>query len=193
MFRPLYHWTLRLADRPSASAWLAVVSFMESSVFPIPPDILLMPMILANRSRAFRLALICTLASVAGAALGYAIGALFWSLIGQPVIAFYGYEDKFSDFQTLFATYGVLTVLIGGLTPVPYKVVTIASGLFGFSLVIFLVSSLAARGLRFFAEAALLWYFGEPIRDFVERRLNLLATIFMILLVGGFLLLKGLH
>jgi len=121
---------------------------------------------------------------------GYAIGALLWQVIGQPIIELYGYTEAFAEFQALFAAYGVLTVLVGGLTPFPYKVVTIASGAVAFNLPLFILSSIIARGIRFFLEAGLLWYFGPPIRAFVEKRLALTVTAFLFLLIAGFFAVK---
>lgn len=190
MIRRLYLKTLQLAERPDAARWLALVSFAESSVFPIPPDALLLPMVLARRQAAFRLAALCTLASVAGAVTGYLIGAFLWDMIGELVIAFYGYEAAFARFQARFDAWSAAAVLIGGLTPVPFKVITLASGVAGTNLIVFILFSLIARGLRFFLEASLLWYYGEPIRRFVETRLVLLVALATFALVGGFVLVK---
>lgn len=190
MFRGLYHWTLDRAARPSADYWLAGISFAESSFFPIPPDVMLLPMVLAERRRAWIIATICTVASVAGAVAGYLIGAAFFDWLGQPLLAFYGYGDAFEKARSLFLAWGVWAVLIGGLTPIPFKVVTIASGVFAFNPVLFLLSSLVSRGLRFFVEAGLLWRFGPPIRRFVEARLNIVASVFLVLLILGFVVVK---
>lgn len=186
MLRALYNWTMSLADHPRALWALAAVSFAESSVFPIPPDILMIPMILANPRRAWLIAGVCTVASVLGALLGYFIGAVLFDSIGQPVLAFYGKDAYFAEFATQYNQYGAWAVLIAGITPFPFKVITIASGVTGLSLPIFIVSSIVARALRFFIVATLLWKFGEPIRDFIEKRLGLMFTLFVILLVGGF-------
>ncbi|MBK5910038.1 cytochrome b [Rhodothalassium salexigens] len=192
MFRGLYDWTLDRAGRPAARWWLAGISFAESSFFPIPPDVMLLPMVLADRARAWQIAAICTVASVAGAMAGYLIGALLFQWLGQPLLDFYGYQDAFAHARGVFDTWGLWAVLIGGLTPIPFKVVTIAAGVFGFDPVLFIVSALIARGFRFFVEAALLWRFGRPIRRFVERRLNVLVTAGLALLVAGFVVLRGL-
>ncbi len=186
MLRRLYDWTLSLAASPSAIWALAAVSFVESSVFPIPPDILLIPMIIAAPQRAFWIATVCTLASVAGGAFGYLIGWGFFEQVGRPVLAFYGKEVYFSDFAARYNEWGAWAVLIGGLTPFPYKVITILSGATGLNFAVFMVASVIARGARFFIVAALLWKFGPPIRDFVERRLALVFTVFLLLLGGGF-------
>lgn len=186
MLKRLYHWTLSLAAHRRAPQWLAGVSFIESSFFPIPPDVMLLPMCLAKPQRALVYAGICTLASVAGALLGYAIGAVFFDVIGQPVLAFYGYEDKFLEFQTVFEEHGWLMVAVFGLTFLPFKVITIASGLAGLPLVPFLLASLGSRAVRFFAVAGLLRIFGAPIAAFIEKRFNLVVSTFTLLLVGGF-------
>lgn len=187
MLRALYNRTLALAEHRHAIPILAIVAFVESSVFPIPPDVLLIPIILARPLLAFRIALICTIASVAGGALGYAIGALLFDGIGQPVLAFYGMEDKFDTFREAYNANGFWAVLIAGVTPFPYKVITIISGTTDMNFVLFMLTSLLARGLRFFIVATLLWKFGAPIRDFIERRLGILFTLAVILLLGGFL------
>ncbi|CAG0908603.1 unnamed protein product, partial [Cyprideis torosa] len=171
------------ADR-RARMWLAIVSFIESSFFPIPPDVMLIPMCLSDRQRAFGHALVCTIASVAGALLGYAIGALLYDTIGVRILEFYGYHAKFEDFVGRYNEYGVWIVLIAGLTPFPYKVITIASGVAGLSLPVFIVASIVARGARFFLLAALLWKFGEPIRAFIDRYFGLLTIAFVTLLIG---------
>lgn len=190
MLRRLYDWTMGLARRPDALWALALVAFIESSVFPIPPDILMIPMILARPDRAFLIAAITTLASVAGGLLGYAIGWGFYDTIGQPVLAFYGKEARFDEFAATYNAYGGWAVLIAGLTPFPFKVVTIASGATSLALPTFLISALIARALRFFIVAALLWRFGAPIQDFIEKRLGLMFAAFCLLLIGGFAALK---
>jgi membrane protein YqaA with SNARE-associated domain len=186
LLRRLYDWTLSLAASPNAIWALAAVSFVESSVFPIPPDILLIPMIIAAPQRAFWIATVCTLASVTGGAFGYLIGWGFFDQVGRPVLAFYGKDVYFSDFAARYNEWGAWAVLIGGLTPFPYKVITILSGATGLNFAVFMVASVIARGARFFILAALLWKFGPPIRDFVERRLALVFTVFLVLLAGGF-------
>ena len=190
MLRWLYDRTMALAGHRHANWALAAVSFIESSVFPIPPDVMLIPMVLAQRHRALMIATICTVGSVLGGLLGYAIGLYLFDTIGQPILDFYGYGDKFASFQGRYTEWGVWIVLIAGLTPFPYKVITIASGVAGLSLPVFLVASIVARGLRFAIVAAILWRFGEPVRDFIERYLGLLFVIFMVLLIGGFALIK---
>lgn len=190
MLRRLYDWTMSLAGGRQALPALAGVSFVESSFFPIPPDVLMIPMIIAKPHKAFVIAGVCTLASVAGGAFGYLIGALFYEQIGQPVLEALGKGDAMAAFNTRFNDFGFLAVLIAGLTPFPYKVITIMSGWTGMPFLTFMVTSVFARGLRFFIVAALLWRFGEPIRDFIERRLGLVFTAFLALLIGGFAVLR---
>ncbi|GAB4145192.1 MAG: YqaA family protein [Sphingomonadales bacterium] len=190
MLRRLYDWTLSLAAHRHAERWLAGVSCLESSVFPIPPDVMLMPMCLARPSQAWRFAFICTIASVIGAVLGYLVGLLLFETVGQAVLRVYGYEAAFTDFQTRFTDYGVLAVLVFGLTPLPFKVITIASGVAALPILPFVLASLAARALRFYVVAALLWRFGAPMKAFIDRYFNWLAILFSVLLVGGFVAVK---
>ena len=186
MIKQLYNWTIRLAEHPNALWALAVVAFVESSVFPIPPDALMIPMIIAQPSRAFLIAGVALLASVTGGMLGYFIGWGFFESIGRPVLEFYGKTGRFETFAESYNAYGAWAVLIAGVTPFPYKVITILSGLTGLNIWIFLVSSIIARGFRFFLVAVLLWKFGTPIRDFIEQRLGLMFTLFVLLIAAGF-------
>jgi membrane protein YqaA with SNARE-associated domain len=186
MLRALYDWTMRLAASRGATAALGTVSFIESSVFPIPPDALLVPMVIADRRRAWWYAFVCTLASVTGGLAGYAIGALLFELVGRPILAFYGYMDQFEVFRETFNAWGAWAVLVAGVTPFPFKVITIASGATQLSLTIFVIASIVARGIRFFAVAGLLYLFGPPIRRFIEERLGLVFTVGLVLLIGGF-------
>lgn len=186
MIRGLYDWTMRLSATRHAMWALALVAFVESSVFPIPPDILLIPMILARPSRAFAIAGLCTLASVAGGLFGYWIGFGLFETVGRPVLEFYGKDAYFDGFAARYNAWGAWAVLIAGVTPFPYKVITILSGATGLNIWVFMIASVIARGLRFFLIAALLWKFGAPIRDFIERWLGLLFTAFVILLVASF-------
>ena len=187
MLRGLYDWTLSIAQSRHALWALAAISFIESSVFPIPPDILLIPMILARPDRAFRIAAVCTVASVLGGMLGYAIGAWLLEEVGKPVLDFYGKLDQFAVLAARFNDYGFWAVLFAGMTPFPYKVITIFSGATHLNIAIFMVASVMARGARFFLIAWLLNRYGDPIRDFIERRLGLIATGSILLLFGGFL------
>ncbi|MBT0956835.1 DedA family protein [Alphaproteobacteria bacterium KMM 3653] len=190
MLRSLYDWTMSLASSRYALFALAVVAFVESSVFPIPPDVLMIPMILAAPRRAFTIAFVATAASVIGGLLGYAIGALAFDTIGEPILSAMGKGDSMEAFNTRFNDLGFWPVLIAGLTPFPYKVITIMSGWTGMPLMTFIVTSIIARGMRFFLVAALLWKFGAPVRDFIEKRLGLVTIAFVVILLGGFALLK---
>jgi membrane protein YqaA with SNARE-associated domain len=181
VLRQIYEWTLSLAASRHAVWALAVVSFVESSFFPIPPDALLIPMIIADRRRAWFYALVATVSSVLGGFLGYAIGFFAFDTIGEPLLRFYGVTEQYLAMQHLYDQWGAWLIVIKGATPIPYKLVTIASGAFHFDLLSFSAASLVSRGIRFFLIAALLWRFGEPIRDFIEKRLALAAV------VGGFL------
>ncbi len=187
MLRRLYDWTLSLAHSPYALWALAFVAFIESSVFPIPPDLLMIPMIIAAPHRAFVIAGIATVASVAGGLLGYAIGMFAYDSLGQPILESLGKADSMEAFNTRFNDAGFWAVLVAGLTPFPYKVITIMSGWTAMPLGTFVITSVLARALRFFIIAALLWKFGAQIRDFIERRLGLVFVVFCILLIGGFL------
>ena len=190
MIRGLYDWTIGLAGHRYALLALAVISFVESSVFPIPPDILMIPMIIAAPRRAFLIASVCLVSSVLGGLAGYYIGYGLFESVGRPVLEFYGKDSYFDEFRVRYNEWGAWTVLVAGVTPFPYKVITIMSGVTQLNLWVFMLSSVIARGLRFFVVAALLWKFGEPIRDFIEKRLGLMFTLFVILLAGGFYLVK---
>lgn len=187
MLRGIYEWTLSLAGSRHAVWALAAVSFVESSFFPIPPDALLVPMILADRRRAWLYAAVATAASVLGGFLGYAIGFYAFDAIGMPLLRFYGVTGQYDALHHLYDQWGAWLILIKGATPIPYKLVTIASGAFHFDLLIFAICSLISRGVRFFLVAGLLWRFGEPIRDFIEKRLTLVFAVSVAAIVGGFL------
>lgn len=190
MIRALYDWTFRLAEHPRALWALAFVAFIESSVFPIPPDILMIPMILAAPRRAFLIAGVATVSSVLGGMFGYWIGATLFDQIGLPVLEFYGKTGNFEVFRENYNAWGAWAVLIAGITPFPYKVVTILSGSTGLDIYVFTFASILARGLRFFIVAGLLWKFGAPIRDFIERRLGLMFTLLVVGVLGGFVALR---
>lgn len=190
MIRRLYDWTLSLASARHALWALAVVAFLESSVFPIPPDILMIPMILATPWRAWLIAGVALVSSVAGGLFGYLIGYGLFETVGRPVLEFYGKGGYFDEFFAQYNAWGAWAVLIAGVTPFPYKVITILSGATQLNLGVFVVASIVARGLRFYIVAALLWKFGAPIKEFIERWLGLLFTLFMALLLGGFLVLR---
>jgi membrane protein YqaA with SNARE-associated domain len=185
MIRRLYDWTMSLAATRHARVALAGVSFAESSFFPIPPDVLLIPMVLANRTAWWRLALLCTAASIVGAMVGYAIGMFLFEAIGRPILDLYGKEQSFDRISEWYNTYGGWGVLFAAITPFPYKVLTIFSGVTGLNFGIFVLVSIIGRSFRFFLVAFLLYRFGEPIRLFIERYLGLLFVIFMVLLIGG--------
>ncbi|HDZ74076.1 MAG TPA: DedA family protein [Aurantimonas coralicida] len=190
MLRRLYDWVMSLAATRHAERALAAVSFIESSVFPIPPDVLLIPMVIAERAKWFRIALVCTVASVLGAFLGYAIGALFFDLVGRPILELYGKADAFAELTARYNSWGGWAVLFAAMTPFPYKVLTIFSGVTGLNLVTFTVVSIIGRGVRFFLVAWLLNRYGAPIKGFIENNLGMLFTLFMVLLVGGFVVLR---
>ncbi len=190
MIRGLYNWTMRLGESRYALYALAVIAFIESSVFPIPPDVLLIPMIIALPRRAFLIAFIATVFSVLGGMFGYYIGAVLFDSIGQPVLTFYGKAAQFDQFKATYNEYGAWAVLIAGITPFPFKVITILSGSTGLDFGVFVLSSVLARAARFFIVAALLWKFGAPIRAFIEKRLGLVFTVALALLVGGFVAVK---
>lgn len=186
MLYRMYDWTMGLAAHRHALWALAVIAFIESSIFPIPPDVLIIPMVLAARERAWRIAAVATIASVLGGLAGYGIGALLFETIGRPLLEFYGYMDKFTAFQAHFAEWGAWIVAGFGFTPFPYKVITIASGVVHLDLTVFMVASAVSRGARFFLVVALLWWFGPPIRAFIEKNLPVLTLVFFVLLFAGF-------
>jgi membrane protein YqaA with SNARE-associated domain len=190
MLRRFYDSVIALSERPAAPVWLFCIAFVEASFFPVPPDALLIPMALAQPRRAFWFAAICTAGSVLGGALGYAIGFYLFARLAQPIIHFYHYQAAFAAFQAKFAQYGVWVILIKGLTPIPYKIVTIAAGAAAFSFVLFMAASVLTRGFRFFLLAVLLRIFGEQVRVFIERRLGLVTSLVAAGIVGGFLILK---
>lgn len=190
MIRKLYDWAMRVAEHPRALWGLGAISFAESSFFPIPPDVVVVPMVLARREQAWLIATVCTLTSVAGGLFGYAIGYYLMETLGAWLVQFYGLQDRAHQFEASYAEWGLWVILIKGLTPIPYKLVTIVSGAAHFALLPFMVASVITRGARFFLIAALLRRYGEPIREFIERRLTLVTTAFVVALVGGFAVLK---
>jgi membrane protein YqaA with SNARE-associated domain len=190
MMRRMYDWMMGLAGSPRAPWALAVVSFIESSFFPIPPDVMLIPMVLRDRQKAWWYATVATVASVLGGLLGYAIGYFFYEAIGKPILVFYGREHALDAFITFVHEYGVEAVIIKGMTPIPFKVVTIAAGVAKMDLLAFIGASIIARAMRFYLVAALLYFFGQPIREFIERRLTLVTTVFVVVLVSGFVAVK---
>jgi membrane protein YqaA with SNARE-associated domain len=190
VLRRLYDWVIRLASSRYAIPAMGAVAFAESSFFPIPPDVMLVPMVLANRTKAFRIAAVCTVCSVLGGLLGYAIGYYFFETAGEWVVKAYGLQAGLDRFREQYAHWGIWVILIKGLTPIPYKIVTIASGAAHFDLFTFVWASIVTRGARFFIVSALLWKYGEPIRAFIEKRLTLVTWLFLIALVGGFIVVR---
>ena len=190
MIKAVYNWTIKLSATRYALWALAIVAFAESSFFPIPPDILLIPLIIAKPKNAYLIAFIAMVASVFGGGLGYYIGLKLYETVGIIIINFYHAQQLFLDFQTQFNKYGAAAVLFAGVTPFPYKIITISSGIAGMPIYQFFIFSIIARGARFFIIAILLRLYGEPIRNFIERHLSLLFIAFMVLLVFGFLLIK---
>ena len=188
MLRRLYDRCVAAAGKPYALWVLAGVAFAESSFFPIPPDVMLIPMALARPDRAFRFAAVCTLASVAGGVLGYVIGAELYNTVGLWLISLYGYGGKVEAFREAYAQYGTLIILIKGLTPIPYKIVTITSGFAGYSLALFIVFSVVARGTRFFLAAFLLNRYGVQAREIIEKRLGFWFGLSAALLVAGIII-----
>jgi len=187
MIQRMYDWTLLMAEHPRALWALAFVAFIESSFFPIPPDLLLIPLVLAAPTRAFWIAFIAVVASVAGGVFGYLIGAFAFEAIGKPILDSLGKAGNIAEFNAKFNAYGLWAVLIAGVTPFPFKVITIMSGWTSMPFGVFLVSAIIARSLRFFAVAALLYFFGSPIRNFIERRLGLVFTLFVAIFIIGLL------
>jgi membrane protein YqaA with SNARE-associated domain len=190
MLKRFYARVMALAASRHAAWWLALIAFAEASFFPIPPDALLLPMALARPRSAWRYAMICTAASVAGGALGYVIGFTVFDQIARPILGVYGYADAYAAFQAKFQEYGLWIVLVKGLTPIPYKIVTIAAGAARFDFPLFMLASLLTRGARFFLLATLLHFYGDAVRDFIERRLTLVTSAVAVGIVGGFLALK---
>ena len=190
MLKGLYDWMMAKAAHRHAIWWLAAISFIESSFFPIPPDVMLIPMVIAAPTRWWRIALICTISSVIGGYLGYAIGYFAMDSIGMAILGAFHLQDKFQALKPIIDEWGVWFIIIKGMTPIPYKLVTITAGAFDFDLTKFTFASIIARGMRFFMVAALLWKFGLPIRSFVETRLKLVTTVFVVALIGGFFLVK---
>lgn len=188
--RRIYDHTLNLASRKNALTWLFVISFIESSFFPIPPDIMIIPMVLATPKEAYKIAGVVTVASVLGGYFGYFIGVYGFELIARPLLEFYGYMKQFGEFENYYHEYGAWIVFGAGITPFPYKIITIASGVVRLDLVVFTIASVIARGMRFYFIAWLLKRFGDPMKVFIEKNLNLLSILFLLLLIGGFAAVK---
>ena len=186
----IYNWTLKKAQHKNAKWYLSLISFVESSFFPIPPDILLIPMALASKANALFYAFICTLFSVLGGILGYAIGYFFYNSVGIYIVDFYHLENSFNIFESYYKEFGILIVLGAGITPFPYKFITIASGVFGLNIFLFIIVSIIGRGLRFYFIAILLYFFGEKIKLFIDKYFNILTIVFFILLVGSVFIIR---
>lgn len=190
MIRRLYDWVMHWAETPYAVPALFILAFAESSFFPIPPDVLLIALAVSIPARSIRYALVCLVGSVIGGMLGYAIGVFAMDVIGWPIIDFYQGREVMEEVQELYNAHGFWGVFVAALTPIPYKVFTIASGCFQFNFWAFLGASVCGRGLRFFAVAALIYFCGPKIKQFIDRYFNVLAIVFAVLLVGGFALIK---
>ena len=186
----LYNWTLTKAKHKNAKWYLCLISFAESSFFPIPPDLLLIPMALANKLKAFFYAFICTFSSVIGGVAGYTIGYFFYNSLGIYIVEFYHLENSFSIFENYYKEYGILIVLGAGITPFPYKFITIASGVFGLNIFLFIIVSIIGRGSRFYLIALLLYFFGESIRLIIDKYFNILTIVFFILFVGSVFIIR---
>ncbi|MDJ0893967.1 MAG: YqaA family protein [Alphaproteobacteria bacterium] len=190
MLRWLYDWMLDLASRRQALQALGVLGFLESSIFPIPVDVMIVPMVLAKRGRAWMVGAVATVASVAGGLAGFGIGLFLFEAVGQPLLDFYGYGDRFTQFQDLYREWGAWIVVAGAMTPIPYKVVTIASGVVAMDVVVFTVASILSRGVRFFGLAGMIYLFGPSIRDLLERRFGLVMSATFALMIAGFFAIK---
>ncbi len=188
--RRLYDWVLHWADHPAGPAALFVIAFAESSFFPIPPDVLLIALALGRPNRALWFAFLATMGSVIGGIAGYYIGVGLFEQIGRPILEWYNAMGKFERVGELYRENLVLALGTAGFTPIPYKVFTIAAGAFAIPLLPFVVISAVSRGLRFFLVAALIYYFGPPIKRFIDRYFNTLTILFVVLLVGGFLVIR---
>ena len=193
VLRRLYDWTLSWAEHPAGGWALFVIAMLESSVFPIPPDVLLIALCVGGVSRSYKFALICTTGSLIGGVIGYGIGYWGVELIGQPIVRAYHGEAVMEKIRYWYDTYGFFGNLLAAITPIPYKVFTIASGAFKFSFHEFLLASLIGRSFRFFAVATVLYFFGAQIKSMIDKYFNLFAWAFMILLIAGFLVLKYLR
>ena len=186
LVKATYDYMLNLASRRNAMYFLFAVAFIESSFFPIPPDVMLIPMVLAAPTKAWRIAGIATIASVLGGAFGYAIGVFFFDLIARPILTFYGYMHQFDVFKDYYHEWGAWIVFGAGITPFPYKVITIASGVVHLDFAVFMLASVVARGMRFYLVAWLLKKYGEPMKDYIEKNLGMLSVLLLLLQLGGF-------
>lgn len=190
LIKKLYDWVLHWAETPYAIPALFLLAFSESSFFPVPPDVLLITLAISIPKKAFKYATVCMIGSVLGGILGYGIGLYGYEAVGRPIVDFYHGHDVMNTIKLKYDQHGFLGILIAAITPIPYKVFTIASGVFKFDFPLFVIASILGRSTRFFIVAALIWKFGAPIRDFIDRYFNLLSYVFMILLIGGFILIR---
>ncbi len=190
MMKWCYDLAIDMSTKKGALWMLAIVSFVESSFFPIPPDIFLIPLVLANRDKAFLMAGVCTVASVLGGFFGYFIGFGLYDMVAEPIINFYNYQEQFNSFKHQYNDFGAWIVLMAGITPFPYKVITIASGVTNLDLITFGVASIVARGIRFYLVAWLLYKWGAPMKNYIEKNLGWLSIVFFILLIGSFYIIK---
>jgi membrane protein YqaA with SNARE-associated domain len=190
MLKRLYDWVLHWAATPYGTWALFLLAFAESSFFPIPPDVLLIAVCVARPDRSFKYALVCSIGSILGGCLGYLIGWQFMASVGSRIVDFYGLADKVGYIETLYTTYDAWAVGIAGFTPIPYKVFTIAAGMFKINFTVFILASMVSRSARFFLVGGLIYLFGPRIQDFIDRFFNLLAVTFTVLLVGSFMLIK---
>jgi membrane protein YqaA with SNARE-associated domain len=188
--RRLYDWTIALAGKKYAEQALFWVAFAESSFFPLPPDLVLVPMTLAARHKAWRYAAICTIASVLGGIVGWGIGYFLFEAVGRPILHFYGGLDQYEDLKRLFDEWGFWIILVKGMTPIPYKLLTITAGALQFNLLVFIIASIISRSMRFFLVAGLLWRYGTPMQTFIEKRLELVTFGFLAVTVTGFVVFK---
>ncbi len=190
IFRNLYEWTLTKSSHKNAPWFLCIISFAESSFFPIPPDIILIPMVLAKKTKAFFFALLCTLSSVTGGILGYLFGLLLFNSIGVLLINFYHLDGAVNEFRNYYNSYGPWILVIAGFTPFPFKVITITSGLFQLNIIVFIFFSLISRGARFYLVSGLLYFYGENIKNFIDKYFNFLTILFLMLLFGSIVFIK---
>jgi membrane protein YqaA with SNARE-associated domain len=190
IIKKLYDWVLHWAETPYAVPALFLLAFAESSFFPVPPDVLLIALAISISKKSFKYATICTVGSVLGGVLGYGIGLHGYEMVGRPIVEFYHGQEKMDMIKALYTQYGFWGILFAAITPIPYKVFTIASGVFKFDFWLFFVASIIGRSTRFFVVAGLIWKFGPPIRDFIDKYFNILCFVFMVLLIGGFFAIK---
>lgn len=190
VFRRLYNWTISWAHRPEGVFALFVLALAESSFFPVPPDVLLIALCVGAAKKSFKFAAVCTIGSVLGGMIGYGIGFWGWEAMGQPIVKMYHGEEVMQKIKLWYDTYGFWGNLLAAITPIPYKVFTIASGVFQFNFIQFLLASIVGRSFRFFAVAGLIYFFGPKMKQLIEKYFDLFAILGMILLIGGFVLLK---